>query len=123
MVVKESREGIAHHRHFLHQHYLTTSAATFLPLFRPDVRQSVPGLSPKDGSCGSCSLGTSWRGTELRQPPLQQKNRKAACERTAAGLIRALSTAAGDRRVLMILMGCKTEADAKEMLATGGFQE
>ncbi len=31
----ESREGIPHQRHFLHQHYLTTRAATFSPLFRP----------------------------------------------------------------------------------------
>ena len=54
VVVKESREGIAHHREFLHQHYLTTSTATVLFSYDPKSAQSMRGLSPKDGSCGSC---------------------------------------------------------------------
>ena len=118
----ESREGIPHQRHFLHQHYLTTRAATFSPLFRPDVRQSLHGLSPKDGSCGSCSWEPaggqrscgrprSSRGTEgrLRNAPLLSSS--------------ALCPLPQRLWVIMTLMGCKTEAEANDIFATGGFRE
>ena len=119
----ESREGIPHQRHFLHQHYLTTRAATFSPLFRPDVRQSLHGLSPKDGSCGSCSWEPAGGQRSCGRPRSSRGTERPPAKRTAAELIRALSTAAGDPQVIMTLMGCKTEAEANDMLATGGFRE